>query len=172
MKRARAELALAAITIIWGSTFVLVKSAIDEVSTFLFLTLRFGVAALLWPRSMHSRCVAGGIVPGIAAGCLLFTAYVFQTMGLAFTTPARSAFLTGLSIPMVPLVSSLVYKNRPRLVEITGILTASFGMVLMTVPSGQLEMSKGDFLSFLCAVAFALHIVVIGHYSPIAGLKR
>ena len=104
---------------------------------------------MLWPRYMHSKVRRRGIVPGIAAGCLLFTAYVFQTKGLALTTPARSAFLTGLSIPMVPLASSLVYKNRPRLVEITGILIASFGMVLMTVPSGRFEMSKGDFLSFL-----------------------
>ena len=64
----------------------------------------------------------------IAAGCLLFVAYVFQTMGLELTTPSKSAFLTGLSIPMVPLASSLVYRSRPRAIEVAGILIASFGM--------------------------------------------
>ena len=66
-----------------------------------------------------------GIVPGVAAGCLLFVAYVCQTLGLESTTASKSAFLTGLSIPMVPLLSSLVYRNRPRNFEIAGILIAS-----------------------------------------------
>ena len=74
---------------------------------------------------------------------------------------------------MVPLASSLVYRIRPRLVEVAGILIASVGMMLMTLPPFRLrfEMSRGDVLSFLCAVRFALHIVVIGHYSPIIGFE-
>jgi len=72
---------------------------------------------------------------------------------------------------MVPFASSLVYRSRPRLFEVGGILIASFGMALMTLPSGRFEMSRGDFLSLLCAVTFALHIVVISHYSPIIGFE-
>jgi drug/metabolite transporter (DMT)-like permease len=73
---------------------------------------------------------------------------------------------------MVPLASSLVYKNRPRLREVAGILIATLGMVLLTLPPGmRLDMSRGDFLSFLCAVTFALHIVIIGHYSPLLGYQ-
>src|SRR5271165_276048 len=155
MKRLQAELALAGVTIIWGTTFVVVKSALTEVSTFVFLTLRFWVAAAALILIYRNAIRRKGLGPGIFAGCLLFAAYVFQTLGLERTTPSKSAFLTGLAIPMVPFISSLVYKTRPRLVEIAGILIASLGMTLLTVSpvsDWRSSMSRGDFLSFLCAV--------------------
>jgi drug/metabolite transporter (DMT)-like permease len=174
MKRLRAELALAGVTVIWGTTFVVVKSALAEVSTLVFLTLRFWVAAMALILIYRGAVRKRGIGPGLLAGSLLFTAYVFQTKGLELTTPSKSAFLTGLSIPMVPLIGSLVYKTKPRLVEILGILIASLGMGLMTLSSVsdlRLGMSPGDLLSFLCAVTFAIHIVVIGHYSQLRGFQ-
>jgi drug/metabolite transporter (DMT)-like permease len=178
MNRARADLALAAVTVIWGTTFVVVKSALVDISPLLFLTLRFCLAALVL-GAIYRQAFSGKrfgirwLGPGLLAGGLLFAAYVFQTLGLQFTTPSRSAFLTGLSIPMVPLLSSLVYRDRPRLREIAGILIASFGMVLMTLPSASsgFGMGRADFLSFLCAITFALHILVIGHYSPVIGFE-
>jgi drug/metabolite transporter (DMT)-like permease len=174
MKRLRAELALAGVTVIWGTTFVVVKSALAEVSTLVFVTMRFSVAALALILIYRGAVRKNGIGPGVLAGSLLFTAYVLQTMGLEMTTPSKSAFLTGLSIPMVPLVGSLVYKTKPRGVEILGILIASLGMALMTLSSVsdlRLGMSRGDLLSFLCAVTFAIHIVIIGHYSQLLGFQ-
>jgi drug/metabolite transporter (DMT)-like permease len=180
MKRLRAELALAGVTIVWGTTFVVVKSALADVSTLVFLTLRFWVAAVALILIYRGAVRKQGIGPGLLAGSLLFTAYVFQTMGLELTTPSKSAFLTGLSIPMVPLVSSLVYKTKPRRIEVAGILIASVGMALMSFQTApalstasdlRLGMSKGDLLSFLCAVTFAIHIVVIGHYSQLNGFQ-
>jgi drug/metabolite transporter (DMT)-like permease len=171
MKSARAELALIGVTIIWGTTFVLVKSALAEVSALLFLALRFTLAAVALGVLLRGRVRRRDLRPGIAAGCLLFTAYVFQTVGLELTTPSKSAFLTGLAIPMVPLASSLVYKSRPQLFEVAGILIASSGMAMMTVPAGSFGMSRGDFFSLLCAVVFALHIVVVSHYSPMIGFE-
>lgn len=178
MKRLRAELALAGVTVIWGTTFVVVKFALAEVSTFIFLALRFSVAAIALLLIYRGAAGRRNVGPGIFAGTLLFTAYAFQTLGLELTTPSKSAFLTGLSIPMVPLVSSLVYRIRPRLVEVAGILIASMGMMLMT-SSGtvlgwadlQSGLSRGDILSLLCAVTFAFHIVIIGHYSQLHGFE-
>jgi drug/metabolite transporter (DMT)-like permease len=175
-KRLAAELALAGVTVIWGTTFVVVKSALADVSAFLFLTLRFSLAAalllLIYRRSL--RKVAIG--PGMLAGCLLFVAYAFQTRGLELTTPSKSAFLTGLAIPMVPLLNSLVYRVKPRLLDLAGIALASAGMILLTVParglqSAGLGFNPGDTLSFLCAVTFAFHIVVIGHFTKIYGFE-
>jgi drug/metabolite transporter (DMT)-like permease len=174
MKRLRAELALVGVTIIWGTTFVVVKSALADVSTLVFLTLRFWIAAAALILIYRGAVRRKGVGPGVFAGTLLFTAYVFQTMGLELTTPSKSAFLTGLSIPMVPLVSSLVYKTKPRRVEVAGILIATLGMALMTLsPSSDLRfgMSRGDLLSLLCAVTFAIHIVIIGHYSQLNGFQ-
>src|SRR5580700_7637432 len=162
MNRLRAELALVGVTLIWGTTFVVVKFALTEVSTFVFLTLRFWVAAVALILIYRGAIRKQGIGPGVIAGALLFTAYVFQTLGLELTTPSKSAFLTGLSIPLVPLASSLVYRNKPRLVEVAGIVVATFGMMLMTFPgvaTMPFAISRGDLLSFLCAVTFALHIV-------------
>lgn len=170
----RAELALAGVTVIWGTTFVVVKAALAEVSAFVFLTLRFWVAAAALILIYRGAIRRQGIGAGVLAGSLLFTAYVFQTRGLELTTPSKSAFLTGLSIPMVPLVSSLVYSMKPRLVEASGILIASLGMMLMTVaPAADWRsgMSRGDLLSLLCAVTFAFHIVIIGQYSQLYGFK-
>jgi drug/metabolite transporter (DMT)-like permease len=171
--RGRAELALIGITIIWGTTFVIVKSALADVSTFVFLALRFSVAAIVLAFVYRKAVRRMALLPGLLAGGLLFTAYVFQSLGLELTTPSKSAFLTGLSIPMVPLASSLVYRTKPRAVEVTGILIATFGMILMTFSAASLQfgMSRGDLLSLLCAVTFALHIVVIGHFSPLMGFE-
>jgi drug/metabolite transporter (DMT)-like permease len=177
MSRGRAELALAGVTVVWGATFVVVKTAIAHIPPLLFLVLRFSVAAValggiyagaLWRQRARA---SAWVWPGIAAGCLLFIAYVFQTIGLKYTTPAKSAFLTGLSIPLVPFVSSFVYKSRPRLFEVAGVLVASAGMALMTLPSGKTAMGRGDILSVFCAVAFAFHIVLIGHYAPLIGFE-
>ena len=139
MKNARAELALVGVTIIWGTTFVVVKSALAEVSTWLFLALRFTLAALalllIYRRAMRRGSLGAGILAGVA----LFTAYVFQTLGLELTTPSKSAFITGLSIPMVPLLGSLVYRIRPRFLEVAGVLIASFGMALITICSANVR---------------------------------
>lgn len=169
--KTRAELALIAITIIWGSTFVLVKGALGDVSTILFLTLRFGLAALVLAAVYRKSLRRSGLLPGVAAGCLLFVAYWFQTSGLTLTTASKSAFLTGLSIPMVPLLGSLVYKIRPRLFEAVGIVIATVGMALMTLPSSGFAMNRGDVLSIFCAIAFAMHIVLVSHYTPMMGFE-
>jgi drug/metabolite transporter (DMT)-like permease len=181
-----AELALAAVTVLWGTTFVVVKNALADISPLLFIALRFSLAAIVLALIYGKTLKNKGLkrmdwMAGLFAGSLLFAAFAMQTIGLGLTTPSKSAFLTSLSIPMVPLASSLVYKVRPRLLESAGILIASVGMVLMTFPhlsttstagwTAGFDMSRGDFLTFLCAVLFALHIVVVGHFSPIVGFE-
>jgi drug/metabolite transporter (DMT)-like permease len=178
-QRGRAELALFGITAIWGVTFVVIKAALADISPILFLASRFTVAsAALWVicgrsviRSLRGRVRRPAFKAGLLAGALLFTAFAFQTEGLRLTAPSRSAFLTGLSIPMVPLLNSLVYRIRPRKFEVAGILIASVGMAMMTLPAGRFGMSTGDVLSLLCAVTFALHIVVVGRFSPMVGFE-
>jgi drug/metabolite transporter (DMT)-like permease len=169
--KGRAELALAGVTVIWGTTFVLVKSALGDVSTILFLALRFGLAAIALAAIYRKSMRRSGLGPGVATGCLLFVAYYFQTKGLELTTPSKSAFLTGLSIPMVPLAGSLVYRIRPRLFEAVGVAVATFGMALMTLPAAGFSLNRGDLLSILCAAAFAIHIVLVSHYTPMIGFE-
>ncbi len=176
MKRFRAEIALAGVTVLWGTTFVVVKAALGDVSAFAFLAMRFWLAALalcvIYWRALRNS--GGRLRSGVIAGCFLFAGFSFQTLGLARTTPSKSAFLTGLSIPLVPFVSSIVYKVLPRGIDLLGVAVASAGMALMTLPPGsgwRWEMSSGDLLTVFCAIAFAIHIVVVGHYSQLEGFQ-
>jgi len=169
-RRWQAELALVFITLIWGSTFVVVKQALECVSTLLFLALRFSLASLallvvfrqmrLAPGS-QKRVLAGGALAGVC----LFGGYVFQTIGLRSTTPSKSAFITGLSVVLVPLLSSVVHRKAPELAEALGIVLAAGGLALMTLDEKNSTISTGDLLTLISAFGFAVHIMVLGHYS-------
>ena len=165
MKTWKADLALFTNTLIWGATFVLVKDALHDVSPMVYLALRFALAGialtLVYGRKLERRSLRGAAI----AGCLLFLGYVFQTTGLQFTTPSKSAFYTSLSIPLVPLLASIVYRKAPRAVELAGIVVASIGMLLLTTDGSRVVWDKGSLLSLLCAVAFAGHIVVVGFFA-------
>ena len=170
----RVDAALVAVALIWGATFVLVKQALDNISTLLFLTIRFGVAAVALALRFGSRARADLRNPhilwpslggGAIAGFCLFSGYVLQTLGLKYTTAAKAGFITGLYIPLVPLFGAIAYRRRPRLIEVLGVTSDFFGMALMTVQSDILSIGIGDFLVMCCAVAYAFHILVLGHFA-------
>ncbi len=179
-RRAAADLALVWNTVIWGSTFVLVKSALNAVSPVLFLSLRFGAATLALlllffkRRGVCRKAEPRAIGIGALIGLFLFLGYLFQTLGLQFTSAPKSAFLTGLTSVTVPLLSSLVYRSRPQISELTGVMMATAGLGLMTLQGGvgSLEtINRGDLLTILCALAFAAHIVALGHFSRLMSFE-
>jgi drug/metabolite transporter (DMT)-like permease len=181
VNRWKAELALGFNPVIWGATFVLNKGALHGISPVLFLAMRFTVAtaalAVLFRGRWKGR--AGGaprvtakrVATAAVIGLLLFAAYVLQTVGLQYTTAPKSAFLTGLSIVMVPLLAALVYRIRPRIWEVAGVLAATLGMGLMTLEGPIGSISRGDLLTLGCAVAFAAHIVATGHFAGQIGYE-
>lgn len=166
----RADLALAFNTLIWGSTFVLVKRALDDASALLFIAIRFFIATLIigWVFRKRWKWASGPPPGGILAGLCLFGGYAFQTLGLKLTTPSKAAFLTGLAVVMVPLLASLVYRVYPHVSEAIGVAIATIGMGLMTLEKNSGGLAWGDTLEIFCAISFAAHIVVLGHYSKLA----
>ena len=169
MSRRKAEAALVWNTAIWGATFVVVKAALADVSPILFVALRFSLATLaLMPLLAGKRRIpwdwrtAGA---GALAGACLFSGYLTQTLGLRLTSAPKSAFITGLAPVMVPLLAALVYRSRPRVSEVAGLLVATAGLVLMTLQGATTTVNPGDLLTFLCAIGFAAHIVVLGHFA-------
>jgi drug/metabolite transporter (DMT)-like permease len=172
----RAEAALVLNTIVWGATFVLVKQALHDVSPVLFLALRFTLAAVAllvlfrgsWSAPRNPRWSLTG---GALAGVFLFSGYAFQTIGLQYTTAPKSAFLTGLTAVMTPLLAAVVYRTRPRAAEIGGVLLATCGMALMTLPGATLAMNRGDMLTVCCAVCYSAHILVLSRYSANASFE-
>lgn len=166
----QADLALVAVTFIWGSTFVVVKNALEDISTLLFLALRFSLAAvalacILGPRVRAAGRLAYSIKGGVIVGFFLWCGYVLQTIGLRYTSPSKAGFLTGLAIPMVPLLAALAYRKAPRWIELTGVGVAAVGMGLMTLRADVFEIGRGDLLIVCSAVAWAVHIVSLGHFA-------
>ncbi|MGE5646470.1 MAG: DMT family transporter [Acidobacteriota bacterium] len=173
----RAELAIIAIAFVWGATFVVVKNALADASPVLFLALRFSLAALALGL-IFRRAKPGGAVRARAVlagstltGLFLFTGYALQTIGLRYTTASKSAFLTGLSIVLVPVFAAVFERKPPRPSEAVGVAIAAVGMGLMTLRGPSLAMSAGDLLTVGCAAAFAVHILLMGHYSPKFGFE-
>jgi drug/metabolite transporter (DMT)-like permease len=170
--RWRVDLSLVAVALIWGMTFVLVKAALAHISTLLFLTIRFLLAAaallLIYGRRIQLPRIQETLRVGALAGFCLFAGYILQTFGLRFTTAGKAGFLTGLYIPLVPLLAVVIYRKLPAMSEIIGILVAFSGMALIGFQPGSLHMDLGDFLVVLCAVAFAFHILVLGHFAKTA----
>jgi drug/metabolite transporter (DMT)-like permease len=167
-RRRAAEAALICNTVIWGATFVLVKTALADVSPVLFLALRFTVATAALAAAFRGAALpwrswktAGA---GTLAGVFLFSGYFFQTTGLRLTTAPRSAFLTGLTSAAVPLLAALVYRVKPQLSEAMGVSIATAGLFLMTLPGVFGPMRLGDLLTVCCAVGFAAQIVTVGHF--------
>src|SRR5690349_6728057 len=159
--RWRADLSLALVALIWGSTFVVVKSALGQISTMYFLALRFALASLCMAalfapsfRRSTPRAIGSGLAGGALAGVFLWTGYVLQTFGLKYTTAGKSGFITGLYIVLVPLLTAVIYRRIPQVSEILGILMATGGLVLLTLPALDLRINFGDILTILCAVAF------------------
>jgi drug/metabolite transporter (DMT)-like permease len=172
--RLRAEFALASVAFLWGATFVVVKGALDDISTFLFLAIRFSLASLLlafWLRARLFRRSPVAWRGGALCGVLLFLGYALQTTGLRWTTASNSAFITGLYVVLVPLLASLVYRIRPRMVELAGAALAAAGTALL---SGGLpaDWNRGDLLTAGCAVAFAAHILAVERYSRRMDFER
>src|ERR1051326_1250248 len=170
-RRTQADLVLAVVCFVWGSTFIIVKQAVADISILLFLTIRFSIAALLLAILFALRKkrppVGEGLRGGIIAGVLLFTGYVVQTFGLRYTTAAKTGFVTGLYIPLVPILGALIYRKKPQLAETLGIVLAFTGTALMTVPK-DMSIGKGDLLVACSTVAYALHILVLARYSKTA----
>lgn len=156
-----ADLVLASTSLIWGGMFVVAKAALEDISSVLYLALRFTLAAavlgLFYRRSIRFSW------PAIGLGGILMAGYVLQTIGLQTTTPSKSAFLTGGYIVLVPFLSWLVYRNKARTAEIVGVLAATIGMSLLSLQGESLTVERGDALTIAAAMAFAVHIVLLGH---------
>jgi len=161
VSRSGAVLLLIVAASVWGATFPVVKGALADASTPSFLALRFSVAALVLLPALRAR---GGSRRGISraalAGVALFAGYLFQTWGLETTTPARSAFITAFSIILVALVEPLLGFGRANARVWGGALLAFGGLAVLLRPEVQ-PVSRGDLLTFGCAVVFAVHVLLL-----------
>ena len=174
-----AQVGLVLTTLAWGATFVLVKDSLEYAKPFTFIFFRFIIATIaILPfiflnkkRNFFNRINNSEIGFGLICGLLLFIGYAFQNFGLEITIPSKSAFITSISVLIVPIIL-VFYKNEittPRLW--ISILIVIFGLYLLIDPGSGVEQSNekygkdaflpnlGDVLTFGCAIFFAMHII-------------
>lgn len=160
--RWQADLALGVAAFFFGTTFLVVQDAVEEADPVPFLALRFLVAGGVLAVLARGRpATPRELRHGALAGSLLLVGYVTQTVGLQYTSPSTSAFLTYLLVVFVPLISLVALRRRPHPLTLLALVPSVAGLVLLTGGAGT-AMGRGEVLTLGCAVAFAAHIVALG----------
>lgn len=166
-----ADISLLFVTVIWGTTFVLVQNAIDSLRPFAFNGIRFLIAAVilglwlfLFEKKQLKQFNKKLLTSGVFLGFWLFLGYATQTVGLLYTTSSKAGFITGLSVVFVPLFSMLLLKQTLGKRAVLGVLTATFGLFLLTATDIS-GINAGDIFVFICAISFALHIIFTGKFT-------
>ncbi len=158
------HISLLLVSIIWGATFPLVKVSLYYISPMGFLTLRFLLASLIilavYFRKIFKNLNA--LKASLILGVFLFLGYAFQTVGLKFTTSSNAGFITGLYVVFTPLFSHFIVREKLTGRIITALFLAVMGLYLL---SGIHGLNFGDFLELLCAIAYGVHVSLIGKFS-------
>ncbi len=166
-KKLRADLILLIITTFWGISFPLMRNVLDFIPAIPYLAVRFTLAAIVVSlvfikkhRLIKNMELKGGLVIGF----LLFGGMTLQVYGLYYTTASNSAFITSMAVAFVPILLALFFRTKTNKFTVWGIIVASIGLFLI---SGviRLEFNPGDFLTLLCAIAFALQIIYIDKFT-------
>lgn len=162
----RPTLALLLVSMLWGTTFVAIKSGLDDASPLLFVGMRFGIAGIVAALTLpHRESLRAALPAAVPLGLVLAIGYAAQTIGLQTTTPARSAFVTGINVAVVPLWGALLLRRRPRALTLAGLALTVPGLWLLTSP-GASSWTAGDGWTLVCAIAFALHVVLLNRWGP------
>lgn len=155
-------------TLIWGSSFVIVKDTTNAISPAWILVFRFALAAVLLAvvflkkRALYLR--KDYVLLGALFGFLLFMGYYLQTIGITDTTPGKNAFLTGTYCVMVPFLAWVIQRRRPHAFNVVAAVMCIAGIGLVSL-SGGFSMSFGDALTLCCAVFYGLHICFVSKFS-------
>ncbi len=168
----KAHILLVLITLIWGATFVVIKNALADVSPLFFNAVRMTLAAVVLAAVFHRdlpRLTAGSLASGSLVGVFLFLGNELQTVGLKYTMPSKSAFLTGVAVVLVPVFLALFWRRGINRWSALGVAMAFAGLYLLTVPASTGvglnlgSMNHGDLLTLGAAIVFAFHIILVGH---------
>lgn len=157
------EFLLLLVGLVWGGTFPVIKIAIETTGALWFNAYRFIIAALLSLLILillRRKPGADMLRYSVILGTLLAIGYTTQTVGLKYTTSGKAGFITGLFVVFVPLISSLVFKKRPGNAVIASIALGVVGLSLLSL-NNDLTISRGDPIVLMCAIAYAIHIVIV-----------
>lgn len=163
-----ADLSLVGICVIWGTSFAIVKSVVGETNPATFIAARFTLAAILLgliaSRRLHKldrELWKAGFVLAVP----LMLGFLAQTYGLQGTTASKAGFITGMHVVFTPFLEQKFLRNRIMPYQMAGVGVAAAGLGLLTLDRLS-PPTYGDLLVLACAFCFAVHLVLLGHYSP------
>lgn len=163
-----ADFSLVMVALTWGISFVFVKVAIGVIPPMEFIGIRFVIAALVLGIIFHKPLLKTNrqeLMAGCFIGLFMFLGFFTQTIGLQYTTPGKSGFITGIYIVIVPFLASLYYRKFVGWLAISGAMIAFSGLGLLSISSDELYLlGKGDLLTLISALGFALHILAVENY--------
>ncbi|HEX9968514.1 MAG TPA: DMT family transporter, partial [Acidimicrobiales bacterium] len=163
----RAHLAVAAAGVLFGTTFVVVEDAVRHAQPVPFLAVRFLVgAAALAPFARRAPRQPGRSRAAALCGAALLAGDVLQTVGLQYTTPSVSAFVTYLLVVIVPVLAAVVLHRPPSAPVAAGVVLATIGLFLLSGDAADIGLGRGELLTLGCALAFAVHILLLSELSP------
>ena len=160
-----AKIMLFLCTIIWGSSFFILKNTLDEMPMYFILSVRFFVGALLlfligcknW-KKLNKKYLRAGSITGV----FLALAYITQTIGLQYTTPSKNAFLTAVYCVLVPFFCWGVTKKAPDKFNLIAAVVCLTGIGLVSLGSGDMGFNfMGDGMTLVCGIFFALQMVAV-----------
>jgi len=163
--RLLANILLILTTLLWGTSFIITKNLTQEVPVFLYLGIRFSIALIGFiPYLVRIKRINKKIILfGTLTGLLYYFAIVFQTLGIQTTTAGKAAFITGLGTIMVPFITWLGFRKTIKKRVWLAVAISISGMVLLLL-EGESSVIIGDLLVLLCAVLYALFIVLNDKY--------
>ncbi len=158
-------LLLVGVTAVWGWTFVVVQEAINAYSVLGFLALRFTLAGIALAPVFAFRIKPRTLLVGAGIGLVLAAGYLFQTLGLLYTTPTNSGLITGLFVVFAPLTARALFNVRIPPLVLAAVFLSLAGMALLAgqSPSG---VRLGDALTVVCAAGLGAHIALLSRYAP------
>jgi drug/metabolite transporter (DMT)-like permease len=157
-------LLLVGVTAVWGWTFVVVQDAISAFGVLGFLALRFALASAALSPILLSGVTRRTLLVGGGIGVVLAAGYLFQTLGLLYTTPTNSGLITGLFVVFAPLADRFFFGVRASREVVVAVVLSLLGMVLLA-GAGPAGVNLGDLLTLLCAAALGLHIALLSRYA-------
>ena len=166
-RRLTGEAVLVGVTIIWGATFSVTRGGLQFISPLLLIAIRFmGSAIIVAPiLALLGHKFWKAFLPGVVLGLLLSVAYSLQTVGLQYTTAARSAFVTYLFAVLVPPLQRLLTDRRLSVSNLVGLAIVLTGTAVLTRPWKAGGWNTGDMLTLGAAVTFAFFVVLVDKFS-------
>ena len=168
-KEGVADITLLGVSLVWGGTFPLIKMALQDSSPFAFLALRFLIGALILVSVFRKELTSVSrdtLQAGFLIGLFVFVGYVTQTVGLKYTTASKSGFITGLYVIFTPILAYAMLKaTLPRRLILAVLLALTGLFFLSGIDPRNPNMNYGDFLTLICAIAYAFSVVLISKYT-------